>query len=118
VGIVIFGAFMDLRGRKRAAWHVALDVVSGTALIFLMLGRWHLDLVAPLGMWAAAVFATVVAWDVYSTRLDLAELDHDPDLTSRENETANWFGILLGALVVAPAYALALFSVVESWRGV
>jgi hypothetical protein len=49
--------------------------------------------------------------------LDLAELDHDPDLTSRENETANWFGILLGALVVAPAYALALFSVVESWRG-
>jgi len=115
--IGVLGAFMDLRGRKRAVWHVAFDMASASALIFLMLGRWHQHLVAPLGVWAAVMFSALIAWDVYSTRLDLAELDHDPELTSRENEVTNWLGVLVGAVVIAPAYALALFSVVQSWRG-
>lgn len=116
-GIGVFGAFIDLRGRKRAVWHVAFDVVSATALIFLMLGRWHQHLVAPLGVWAAVMFSALVAWDVYSTRLDLAELEHELEPTSGENEITNWLGILVAAVVVAPGYALALFSVVQSWRG-
>jgi hypothetical protein len=116
-GLGVVGAFTDLRGRKRAVWHVAFDITSATALIFLMLGRWHQHLVMPLGAWAPVLFAALVVWDVYSTRLDLAELDHDPELTSRENEVTNWLGVLVGAVVIAPAYALALFSVVQTWRG-
>jgi hypothetical protein len=82
-----------------------------------MAGHWHQHLVAPLGAWAVALFVAIVAWDVHSTRLDLAELDHDPELTHRENEAANWLGVLAGGVVAAPGYALALFSVVQTWRG-
>ncbi|MDQ3516825.1 MAG: hypothetical protein M3466_00285, partial [Gemmatimonadota bacterium] len=110
-GIGLISAFTDLRGSKRAFWHVALDVASAAGLILLMVGRWHQHLVAPLGAWAAAMFAAIVTWDVYSTKLDLSELDHDSELTHRQNEAANWVGILAGGAVAAPGYALALFSV-------
>jgi hypothetical protein len=94
-----------------------LDLASAAGLILLMVGRWHQQLVLPMGVWAAAMLAAIVTWDIYSTGLDLAELEHDPELTNRENQAVHWTGVLFGGVFAAPGYALALFSVVHSWRG-
>ena len=71
-----------------------------------------------MGRSAAVLFAGMLLWDVYSTHLDIADLDDDPDLTPRENAWVNWSGIVFGGVLIAPAYAFALASVVWAWRGV
>jgi hypothetical protein len=116
--ICVLGAVTDARDGSRAAWHIGLDLATGAALLFLMLGRWDTELIASMGRSAAALFAAMLLWDVYSTHLDIADLKDDPELTSRENAVVNWTGIVLGGIVVAPAYAFALASVVWAWRGV
>jgi hypothetical protein len=116
--ICVLGAVTDARDGSRTAWHIGLDLATGAALLFLMLGRWDTELIASMGRSAAALFAAMLLWDVYSTHLDIADLKDDPELTPRENAVVNWTGIVLGGIVVAPAYAFALASVVWAWRGV
>jgi hypothetical protein len=111
------GAIGDARARARPAWHIALDIVAGVLLIIFIVARWHGQLVAPLGKSVTILFATMLMWDIYSTSRDLADIEHDPELTSRENAWVERGAILIGALVIAPAYALALMSVVTAWRG-
>src|SRR5687767_14840611 len=88
------GAVIDARDGSRAVWHIGLDLLAGAGLLFLMIGRWQPRLIAFLGRGSAALFVAMLLWDVYSTHLDIADLDDDPELTSRENAWAN------------PAYAL------------
>jgi hypothetical protein len=122
VGLVVLvsvlGAVIDARDGSRAVWHIGLDLLAGAGLLFLMIGRWQPGLIAFLGRGSAALFAAMLLWDVYSTHLDIADLDDDPELTPRENAWANWSGIVLGGVIIAPAYAFALASVVWAWRGV
>jgi hypothetical protein len=117
VTAALWGAVRDLRGAKRHVLHVIGDLTSASALIVLMLGRWHQGLVAPLGYWAAGVFAALVVWDIYSTSRDLAEIRDDPAFSPRVNAISSWAGLLTGGISVAPAYALALMGVANAWRG-
>jgi hypothetical protein len=109
-------AVADWRGRQRPSWHIGLDIASGIALVFLIAAAWYDQLVAPLGRAAALLFAVLLIWDIYSTSRDLADLKQDPELTVSENVWVESGGILVAAVVVAPAYALALMGVVVGWR--
>jgi hypothetical protein len=115
--LVVAGAFWDWRGRDRPAWHIALDLAAGLALILLIAGRWHDELVTPLGRMAALVLAATLAWDIYSTSRDLNDLRNDPELTPSQNVWIDRAGILVGAALIAPGYALALMGVMTAWRG-
>ena len=116
--VCVLGAVIDARDGSRAVWHIGLDLAAAGALLLLMLGRWQPELVAPMGRSAAVLFGAMLLWDVYSTHLDIADLDDDPHLTPRENAWVNWSGIMFGGVLIAPAYALALASAVWAWRGV
>lgn len=118
IGVLcLSGAIWDWRGRQRPAWHIGLDLAAGIALILLMAGRWHDQLVVPLGKTAALLLAATLAWDIYSTSRDMNDLRDDPALTASENAWVDRGGILVGAAIVAPAYALALMGVVTAWHG-
>lgn len=116
--VLVLGAVTDARDGSRSAGHITLDLAAGVALLLLMIGRWETELILSLGRLAAALFAAMLLWDVYSTHLDIADLQDDPELTPRENALTNWTAIVLSGILVVPAYAFALASVVLAWRGV
>jgi hypothetical protein len=110
------GAIADSRGRQRPAWHIGLDIVAGGFLVLLMVGHWHGRVVAPMGRMAAWLFALMLVWDIYSTSCDLADAKEDPELSASENAWVERAGIVTAAVLLAPAYALALTSVVMAWE--
>ena len=118
IGIItIAGAVTYLRGRQRAAWHVALDLTTASLLIVLIVGRWHPQILAGFGRSLAFMFLGILMWDIYSVSRDLADIVPDPELSRRTNIWIERTSILIGALLMAPGYALALMSVVAGWQG-
>ncbi|MGH2374964.1 MAG: hypothetical protein ACREOC_14630 [Gemmatimonadales bacterium] len=97
-------------------WYVAVDLAATGMLLTLAVAHWRPELVAPLGRAAAAVLVLVALWDGYSAWQEIANIGHDPQLTPAANERTKWAAVLTGAVLMAPAYGLALSGVVQAWR--
>ena len=115
--ISVLSAVADRHGRQRPGWHITLDVLAAGLLIVFIAGRWHPQPVASLGRSLAFIFILMLVWDVYSVSRDLADIAPDPELSPRTNVWIERTSILIGALLMAPGYALALMTVVAAWQG-
>ena len=114
-GLMTIAAAWKDRKQAEPAWRIVLDLLATAALLVMGVAYWYPDAIAPLGRAAAPVLGAVVLWDMYSTSRDFVQLRQDPELRLEENPRAEMLAIVVGAVTIAPMYALAAFAALRPW---
>lgn len=111
-GLSASGLIDDLRdGRSRS--YLATGTLSAACSLAMVFAYWQEPLAAALGLWILPMLAYAIAWDTWSTALDLRSIDRDPDLSEDERGLYGRFGVIFSAAVLAPAYGCGLLLALE-----
>ena len=110
------GLIDDLRdGRSR--WYLFTGFLSAVASLLMVVAYWVDTLGQALGLGVAALLVYAIAWDTWSTALDLRSIDGDPELTDEERGLYGRFGVIFSAAILAPAYGCGLLLLLDRVSG-
>lgn len=111
-GLSASGLVDDLRdGRSR--WYLLTGTLSAVSSLAMVFAYWTDSLAEALGLWVLVMLSYAIAWDTWSTALDLRSIDRDPDLSDEERGIYGRFGVIFSAAVLAPAYGCGLLVLLE-----
>ena len=116
-GVMTIAAAWKDRKQAEPAWRILSDLVATAALLTMGVAYWYPDVIGPLGRAAAPMLGVIVLWDMYSTNRDFVQLREDPELKVEEAPHAEMVAIAVGAVTIAPIYALAAFAALRPWGG-
>lgn len=112
VGLATSGLLDDLRdGRSR--WYLLTGLLSAACSLVMVIAYWTEPLAEVLGLGVAVLLVYAIAWDTWSTALDLRSIDGDPDLSEEERGLYGRFGVTFSAIVLAPAYGCGLLVLLD-----
>ena len=97
---------------RTAVW---LDVATMAAWALLMTAYFDAELARALGRVAAPLFVGALLWTGISAHHDIALFESHPELPPEARDAASYVGILLTALLLAPAVGLGALAALRAW---
>jgi hypothetical protein len=110
------GLIEDLRdGRSR--WYLFTGFLSTVCSLAMVVAYWFEALAQAFGLGVVGMLVYAIAWDTWSTALDLRSIDGDPELSDEERGLYGRFGVIFSAAVLAPAYGCGLLLLLDRFTG-
>ncbi|NNL66280.1 MAG: hypothetical protein HKP30_08565 [Myxococcales bacterium] len=108
---------LDDRRDGRSLWYLSTGFLSAACSLLMVVAYWVEPLAQGLGLGVAALLVYAIAWDTWSTALDLRSIDGDPDLSDEERGLYGRCGVIFSAVVLAPAYGCGLLLLLDRLSG-
>lgn len=108
--LCVVGNYYERKEESRKAWIIIFDIISVCFITLFIIDYFNDKSESIIGFGIIPITFIGIFWEVYITGKDLQKHENnpDPEISNFANIFCNYFGVIVGNLIIIPGYFLGL----------